>query len=113
MEKMGLGNIQDYMSKISSSLASAQSSAGKIESLSKTSSSKTTTSKKTHRQGLSYVPYDGYNAILHEGEQVLTREEARSRGTGDTYIFNSPKAIDEKEAARQMKRAKQQLALDF
>ena len=108
-----LGNIQSYMSKISSSLSIAQSSVGKIESLSKASSSKTTTSKKTHRQGLSYVPYDGYNAILHEGEQVLTREEAMNRRTGDTFIFNSPKAIDEKEAARQMKRAKQQLALDF
>lgn len=31
--------------------------------------------------GLSRVPYDGYPALLHEGEQVLTAQEARSRGT--------------------------------
>ncbi|EHR71383.1 phage-related minor tail protein [Burkholderiales bacterium JOSHI_001] len=28
--------------------------------------------------GLSYVPYDGFPAILHEGERVLTRNEARA-----------------------------------
>lgn len=109
--------IQGYMASISASLAEAQTSAAKIESLSKTSSSKVSSkskkSKKSHRQGISYVPYDGYNAILHEGEQVLTKEEAKSRSSGDTFIFNSPKAIDEKEAAREMKRAKQQLALSY
>ena len=31
--------------------------------------------------GLQYVPYDGYIAKLHEGERVLTRQEAR-QGTG-------------------------------
>ena len=107
--------IQGYMASISASLAKAQASAATIESLSKTSSSKVSSkkSKKSHRQGISYVPYDGYNAILHEGEQVLTKEEAKSRSSGDTFIFNSPKAIDEKEAAREMKRAKQQLALSY
>ncbi len=107
--------IQGYMASISASLAKAQASAATIESLSKTSSSKVSSkkSKKSHRQGISYVPYDGYNAILHEGEQVLTKEEAKGRSSGDTFIFNSPKAIDEKEAAREMKRAKQQLALSY
>jgi len=32
--------------------------------------------------GLSYVPYNGYPSILHEGEQVLTASEARQRRTG-------------------------------
>lgn len=105
--------IQGYMASISASLAKAQASAATIEGLSKTSSSKVSHSKKSHRQGISYVPYDGYNAILHEGEQVLTKEEAKNRSSGDTFIFNSPKAIDEKEAAREMKRAKQQLALSY
>lgn len=107
--------IQGYMASISASLAKAQASAATIESLSKTSSSKVSSkkSKKSHRQGISYVPYDGYNAILHEGEQVLTKEEAKNRSSGDTFIFNSPKAIDEKEAARQMKKAKQQMALGY
>jgi hypothetical protein len=30
-----------------------------------------------HKDGLNYVPYDGYTAQLHAGETVLTREEAR------------------------------------
>lgn len=34
-----------------------------------------------HATGLQYVPYDGYIAKLHEGERVLTRQEAR-QGTG-------------------------------
>ena len=103
--------ISSYMTNISSSLSSAKSSANEIKKLGSLSNG----TASSHRQGLTYVPYDGYNAILHEGERVLTKEEARAmnRGTGDTFIFNSPKAIDEKEAARQMKRAKQQLALDF
>lgn len=29
--------------------------------------------------GLKYVPYDGYPALLHQGEQVLTAEEARRK----------------------------------
>ena len=36
----------------------------------------------SHAGGLSYVPFDGYRAILHEGEQVLTRREAQERREG-------------------------------
>lgn len=35
----------------------------------------------SHAYGLEYVPYNGYPAMLHQGEQVLTAEQARqSRG---------------------------------
>jgi len=34
----------------------------------------------SHKDGLSYVPFDGYNAILHKGERVLTAEENRAYG---------------------------------
>jgi hypothetical protein len=34
--------------------------------------------------GLSYVPYDGYYALLHEGERVLTAEENKSYNNGAT-----------------------------
>lgn len=35
------------------------------------------TGAKNHAYGISYVPYDGYRAILHEGERVLTASENR------------------------------------
>jgi phage-related protein len=34
--------------------------------------------------GVSYVPYDGFYAILHEGERVLTAEENRAYSRGAT-----------------------------
>lgn len=36
-----------------------------------------------HAFGLARVPYDGYPALLHEGERVLTASEARAQDTGD------------------------------
>lgn len=40
----------------------------------------------SHRNGLSYVPYDGYIAELHEGERVLTRGEARDYKAGGSGL---------------------------
>ena len=97
-----LDTVNSYMGKVNAKLRNTYSSYNKVSSAG------------SHRLGLTYVPYDGYKAVLHEGEKVLTKEEAkRSSNDGDTYVFYSPKAIDEKEAARQMKRTKQQLALDY
>ena len=50
----------------------------------------------THYNGLSFVPVDGYTAMLHKGERVLTAEENRdyTQGTtnrndiNQTLIFN-------------------------
>lgn len=45
----------------------------------------------SHAAGLNRVPYDGYAAILHQGERVLTAREARSadRGSGgEGFTFN-------------------------
>ena len=42
----------------------------------------------SHANGLEYVPFDGYIAELHQGERVLTAEEARRRDTensSDTF----------------------------
>jgi hypothetical protein len=36
----------------------------------------------SHANGLNYVPFDGYRAILHQGESVLTRQEANAWRSG-------------------------------
>lgn len=72
----------------------------------------------SHAIGLDRVPYDGYVAQLHEGERVLTKEESKDynskrSSSGDTFIFQSPKKIDEYEAARLLKQTKRELDLAF
>lgn len=58
---------------------------------------------KGHHGGLNYVPYDGYLARLHKGEQVLTAQEAKERRrgefggisiTGNTFIVRQESDID-------------------
>lgn len=65
--------------------------------------------------GLDYVPYDDYQALLHKGERVLTKEEneAYTNGQlqgGNTFNFYSPDPIDEVTAAEEFKRVQQELA---
>ena len=36
----------------------------------------------SHAYGLPRVPYDNYPALLHEGERVLTAQEARAQDAG-------------------------------
>ena len=43
--------------------------------------------------GLSYVPYDGFPAILHEGERVLTAEENKAYNRGATGNTSGIKII--------------------
>lgn len=45
-------------------------------------------SGRSHAAGLSRVPYDGYAAILHEGERVLTAQQARERDSGGGVVVN-------------------------
>lgn len=37
---------------------------------------------KAYANGLDYVPYNGYPAVLHEGEKVLTRQDAQASRSG-------------------------------
>lgn len=68
----------------------------------------------SYASGLDYITHDRIVQV-HEGEAILTKEENRERlnnnSGGDTYNFYSPKALTPTSAARQMKKAKQQLAL--
>lgn len=62
--------------------------------------------------------YIGYNGFTKSGssEGYVDRtnpKDKNSSGNGDTFIFNSPKAIDEIEAAKQMKKTKQDMAEGF
>lgn len=66
--------------------------------------------------GLDYVPRDMYVKV-HEGESIRTKQQTREDSSqasgGDNFYFYSPEPIDEMEAAKQMKRAKRDLAEGF
>lgn len=44
----------------------------------------------SHSSGLPYVPHNNYHAVLHEGEQVLTRDEARRYRDRDSQEGEAP-----------------------
>lgn len=74
----------------------------------------------SHAGGLSYVPFNGYIAQLHEGERVLTRNEAEAynkgkSGSGGGYVFNyySPRAIDPYEANKLFKQSVREVEEGF
>lgn len=68
----------------------------------------------SHRNGLNYVPFDGYRAILHEGEKVLTKSEASAERSGDSkteinvtqniYTKSVNASAQQREAARAYKK---------
>lgn len=41
---------------------------------------------KGYAEGLAYVPYDGFPAVLHQGERVLTASEARAQDAGGVQV---------------------------
>ena len=59
-----------------------------------------------------YVPAGGFNNSNVGGFKKGSAGNITNNG-GDTFVFNSPKAIDEIEAARQMKKVKQDIAEGF
>jgi len=67
--------------------------------------------------GMSYVPYDNYPAMLHEGERVLTASEARGYGggsasvkiTGNSFVIREEADIDKVASALVAKIRKAQM----
>lgn len=60
-----------------------------------------------------YVGYNGFDRNNNSSGYVDVKKPKGDNGNGDTFIFNSPKPIDEIEASRQMRKTKQELAEDF
>lgn len=61
-----------------------------------------------------YVGYNGFSSTPSPGKYVDRKaSQGQASGSGDTYIFYSPKAIDEIEAAKQLRKAKQDMAEGF
>lgn len=62
---------------------------------------------------LGYVAYNGFSEQRRKVEETANNNGGNKDGGGDTFIFNSPKAIDEVEAARQLRNTKKELAEGF
>jgi TP901 family phage tail tape measure protein len=59
-------------------------------------------SSRSHASGLDYVPYDGYQATLHQGERVITAQENKQgiySNKAQTIILKVPLSIDGREFA--------------
>jgi tape measure domain-containing protein len=54
----------------------------------------------SHANGLSYVPFDGYKAELHEGERVLTKAENAAYLNGNSGSANNAAMVAELKALR-------------
>lgn len=61
---------------------------------------------------LGYVTYNGFTKLKEVREKQGGNGQS-GNGDGDTFVFYSPKAIDEIEAAKQMKKTKRELAEGF
>lgn len=61
---------------------------------------------------LGYIMYDGFSKQSKAIEKLVSSDK-KDEGNGDTFIFNSPKPIDEIEAAKQLKKTKRELAEGF
>lgn len=61
---------------------------------------------------IGYVGYNGFNPFT-QNNPTSNNPQPVDGGEGDTFIFNSPKPIDEIEAARQMKKTKRDLSEGF
>ena len=59
----------------------------------------------SHYNGLDYVPFDGYNARLHEGERVLTKKEneaytkAKQGNLSGKVVIEVPVKVNDREIA--------------
>lgn len=86
------GVLQSAQQEFSNRLSILQANAGSGLK-GNSSKGKNTTKKKGNAKGLPYVPYDGYETILHKGERVLTAQQNRQYNQGGSNV-NIPKLAD-------------------
>nr|DAP13393.1 MAG TPA: minor tail protein [Caudoviricetes sp.] len=102
------------LAELASASAGVQASKGKDSS----GLGKTKSKVKGYANGLEYVPYDGFPAILHKGERVLTKTEANDYNQGKSgatyqFTFNSPQELSPAEQTRQFKKAMNQILFNM
>lgn len=113
-----LGWVSDFAGKIGSFVSGIIDGFQNIVSGANDAKSAAKSVNGSHANGLDYVPYNGYVAELHEGERVLTKQQNREYNEGktgqggDTFNFYNTKPTPY-EYARQMKKAKRDLALGY
>lgn len=113
-----LGWVSDFAGKIGSFVSGIIDGFQNIVSGANDAKSAASSVDGKHANGLDYVPYNGYVAELHEGERVLTKQQNREYNEGkagqggDTFNFYNTKPTPY-EYARQMKKAKRDLALGY
>lgn len=113
-----LGWVSDFVGKIGSFVSGIIDGFQSIVSGASEAKSAARSVDGKHAGGLDYVPYNGYVAELHEGERVLTKQqnkeynEGKAGQGGDTFNFYNTKPTPY-EYARQMKKAKRDLALGY
>ena len=111
------GWVDDVFGWISDKLSAIRDKAASIRNEANSAGGSDTNG--SYAVGLSYVPYNGFVAKLHEGERILTKQEAQDYNSkrissgGDTYNFYSQAKLTPAEAAREMKKAKRELMLGF
>ena len=62
---------------------------------------------------LGYVTYNGFTKLKEYRSGNDEDGQRDNNSGGNTFIFNSPKAIDEIEAAKLMKQTAQQMSMDM
>lgn len=108
-----IGWIQDFANNIASFIGGIINGFKSVVGASNEAKSAARSVDGSHAGGLSYVPYNGYIAELHEGERVLTKQENQDYNSGrtsggDTFIFNQPLQTPY-EYARAVKRARKEI----
>lgn len=90
-----LENLQSWWNKTERSIREITDGLSGIEGKSKriTSGRYSVDVDGSHAMGLSYVPWDGYIAQLHQGERVLTAQQARALDTISAGVIRQPSVV--------------------